>query len=185
MLYIRCTSYETLTTKKETHHEREIKKKSIAEGFQIREAARQTERCHLFEFTRPRNGHWVLSGRIPESSIERIIFQKSINKGHGRRLLPVPPMENIMLKFTAEMYRGRQIGNQYNYRCGVQIIATDAETGKRKYAFNNSPCLKLWESVAHYQSGLNRYDAAECAEALKYAEKLAAKWNKTGKVGKY
>ena len=88
------------------------------------------------------------------------------------------------MKYTAETYAGNKIGNSgFNYRLGVQIVATD-DTGNRRAVFatqrGKSPCLKLWEGAAHYKSGLNKADSARCAEELKKAEKLAKQWTKAG-----
>ncbi len=84
------------------------------------------------------------------------------------------------MKYTAEFYTGTKIGNNYNYRVGVQIVAT--EGGKRRYVFRNNttPCFKTWEGAAHYKSGLNKHDEERQAVAMNLAKKLAKKWNKKG-----
>lgn len=56
---------------------------------------------------------------------------------------------------SLESYVGRKIGKSYMHRCGYQLVATDAQTGKRVYAFNSSPCLKFAQGAAHYRSGLS------------------------------
>lgn len=55
------------------------------------------------------------------------------------------------IKYTLNVYDGRKIGkNDWYNRHGIQIVATDAITGKRRYIFaeNTTPCLKLYETVA-------------------------------------
>lgn len=90
--------------------------------------------------------------------------------------------------YTVEAYTGKSVG-AYHARYGVQIVATD-ETGKRRYVFEDyvyggyrkykTPCLKLWEGVAHYKSGLNKEQSAVFVEKMEEAKKLAAKWNAAG-----
>jgi len=90
------------------------------------------------------------------------------------------------MKYTAEAYEGRKVG-RFNCYVGVQIVATD-DTGKRRYVFTQhgqyrtykTPCLKTWEGVAHYKSGLNARDGAEFSEAMQSAQKDAATWTQAG-----
>jgi hypothetical protein len=81
-------------------------------------------------------------------------------------------------RFKAESYIGKDYG--FGYFKGVQIVAFDEVTGKRKYYFDfgpnliftedgdfiehptrprrKTPCLKLWSSFYHYKTGFNKKD---------------------------
>lgn len=91
-----------------------------------------------------------------------------------------------MLNFSAESYTGTKIGTGYMHREGVQIVCTDKENGKRRAIFKTrvgrTPCYKMGEWASHYKTGMNKHDAAQYVETMKYAKKLAAKWNKAGDV---
>ena len=91
-----------------------------------------------------------------------------------------------MIKYTAESYSGTTYNsNPYMHREGVQIVATDAETGKRRYVFKcgykGSPCYKMGEWASHYKSGMNKVDAKKYIKTMKEAKKLAEKWNEKEK----
>lgn len=85
-----------------------------------------------------------------------------------------------MIKYIAETYTGTKIG-RYMEWVGVQITATDAETGKRKAVFTTnrgkSPCKKIFEAASHYKSGLNKIDAANFQKALDKAKAEAKQLN--------
>lgn len=86
-----------------------------------------------------------------------------------------------MVKYTAEYYKGCIIGNSYMVRVGYQVVATDAETGKRRAVFgepgHKTPCLKSNWVAFHYISGCNKYDT-ELLEGYKaWAQKTATKLN--------
>lgn len=91
------------------------------------------------------------------------------------------------MKYTAEAYKGTHI-NQFMEWVGVQIVATDEETGKRRYVFEvrnmyrtyKSPCLKLGEWASHYITGMNKRDGEAFQEKMKEAEALAKLWNERG-----
>lgn len=92
-----------------------------------------------------------------------------------------------MIKYEAEPYDGTKTGKGgYNFKRGIQIVATDAVTGARRYVFieqgeyrtYKTPCLKLWEGVAHYKSGLNKTDQAEFDEVLHHATVMADEYNR-------
>lgn len=89
-----------------------------------------------------------------------------------------------MITYTAEMYEGTKTGKEgFHFKTGVQIVATDADTGQRRYVFSRTeqgrtyktPCLKTWE--AHYKSWLNASDREAMKEALAKAETLAENYN--------
>lgn len=82
-----------------------------------------------------------------------------------------------MVRYQAEFYTGRIIGNSFMFRVGYQVVAYDANTNKRKYAFGNSPCHKLGWVASHPYSGPNKRDRERLDKMSQEASFLAAKWN--------
>ena len=86
------------------------------------------------------------------------------------------------MKYTAERYTGRNIGNSFMARVGWQVVANDETTGKRRALFasdrGKSPCLKSSYLASHYRSGLNKHDRRKMQSYKERAETLAAAWNK-------
>ena len=84
-----------------------------------------------------------------------------------------------MTKYTAEFYRGRMLGKGgFMSRVGYQVVATDSETGKRKYVFktvngNKTPCLKSCYVASHYKTGPNKYDQERLDHYHDWAVNLA------------
>lgn len=91
------------------------------------------------------------------------------------------------MNYTAEEYKGTKTGQTgFNYKLGVQIVATDENDTRRKVFTVNgdrpykTACFKLWEGVAHYKSGLNTADNQEFMAAMKDAKRLAKEWTAAG-----
>lgn len=88
------------------------------------------------------------------------------------------------MKYTAEFYRGRTIGNNgFLSRVGYQVVATDETTNKRRYVFSHghktkSPCLKSPWVASHYCTGPNKHDQGRLNSYREWAEKNAAFLNK-------
>jgi len=83
------------------------------------------------------------------------------------------------LKFVAGEYNGCSIG-PYGYRRGVQIVAFDADTGKRVYYFHNgkSPCFKMWEGYYHNRTGFSKKDEETFEFWMKVTKEKADGMNK-------
>lgn len=86
--------------------------------------------------------------------------------------------KHYKIYYKAEQYVGNKIGSGgHMHRLGWQVVAYDAETGKRKYIFNNSPCYKLGWVASHYMSGPNKYDFKRLEEMEIEAKALEKEWN--------
>lgn len=84
-----------------------------------------------------------------------------------------------MIDYSVEVYTGRALG-RYGARKGVQIVATDLDTSKRKYVFqhgnNKSPCFKMGTEVySHYKTGTSERDSTRLARDYDAALKIAAR----------
>lgn len=58
------------------------------------------------------------------------------------------------IKYTVSTYTGNKIGRGgFCARVGVQIVAHDQDTGRRRYVFSagKSPCYKIYCGAAHYK----------------------------------
>lgn len=70
--------------------------------------------------------------------------------------------------YKIERYTGNKIGAGFMERVGVQIVATDSKTGKRVYAFGNSPCYKIPCGAAHGITGPSKATSEQLQLAEQY-----------------
>jgi hypothetical protein len=93
-----------------------------------------------------------------------------------------------VIKYTAEFYQGRKIGKGGGFlsRVGYQVVATDPETGKRRYVFHTkdfqggkTPCLKSSWIASHYKTGPNKADQETLNDFAIWAENTAKELNET------
>ena len=90
--------------------------------------------------------------------------------------------------FTAGDYTEPQKGNSDMVWRGVQIVATNTETGKRTAIFTTgcgrTPCFKMGEWASHYKSGMNAADGQRFQDVMKKATAQAERWNTAGNAPK-
>ncbi len=88
------------------------------------------------------------------------------------------------IKYSISAYTGNKIGNSgFCARVGVQIVATDAETGKRRYVFGGgrTPCYKVQCGAAHYKGASRAVAEALNVQGARLRE-IAARLN-AGEIG--